>query len=421
MKATAEYATAKIAVWWDMKDCPIPEGYDSCRIRKILEGAFEEQGYSGPVSITAYGDQTETPGYILQGLFSTGVSVAHTRSESKNHLMYRDMVEWRGQNAPPATMMIISDLVAKGNQFSWDLVRQQQRTLYNLFLAYSVRPQGLNNVLSTSEEWCRNKLLKNKLSGPLVVVQGAKFYCKSCNFDSQSPEKFRKHLSSYKHAREEDVNPGFEKVRRYTEDWRRNYKATPEFATAKIQVLWDMFDCPIPEGYDARQVRPSIEAAFKDLGYSGPVSITAYGYHKHTPLQALSSTGVDVVHTVPGLTKCHSCSLLQSGSEKAYLQVQRKEDHFFRSAAVKVKAVNLPQCFIANCAKFFFFFFLFLNGKYHFINELLKLTICDKQTIRPLKNILPWQKKVKTWKQNQSNLKPFCFGANKTSNIDTNL
>ncbi|KAH0922908.1 hypothetical protein HID58_022926 [Brassica napus] len=184
MKATAEYAAAKIA--WDMKDCPIPEGYDSCRIRKILEGAFEEQGYSGPVSITAYGDQTETPGYILQGLFSTGVSVAHTRSGSQ------------------------------------------------------------------------------------VLLQI------------------------------EDVNPGFEKVRRYTEHCGRNYKATPEFATAKIQVLWDMFDCPIPEGYDARQVRPSIEAAFKELGYSGPVSITAYGYLKHTPLQALSSTGVDVVHTVPG-------------------------------------------------------------------------------------------------------------------------
>ncbi|CAF2087629.1 unnamed protein product [Brassica napus] len=72
------------------------------------------------------------------------------------------------------------------------------------------------------------------------------------------------------------------------------------YDSSKIQVLWDMFDCPIPEGYDARQVRPSIEAAFKELGYSGPVSITAYGYLKHTPLQALSSTGVDVVHTVPG-------------------------------------------------------------------------------------------------------------------------
>ncbi|KAG2316104.1 hypothetical protein Bca52824_019226 [Brassica carinata] len=37
-----------------------------------------------------------------------------------------------------------------------------------------------------------------------------------------------------------------------------NYKATPEFATAKIQVWWDMTSCPIPEGYDARGVRPKV-------------------------------------------------------------------------------------------------------------------------------------------------------------------
>ncbi|KAL0721298.1 hypothetical protein Bca4012_035897 [Brassica carinata] len=263
MRATAEHATAKIAVWWDMKDCPIPEGYDAGRIRQSLEGAFKEKGYSGPVSITAYGDQTQTPDHILQGLFSTGISIAHTRSESTNYLMYRDMVEWRDQNPPPATMMIISNQV--GSQFSWDLVRLQQRTLYNLFLAYSIMPEALI-VLSRSEEWCWKELLKNKRSAP-----------------------------------PEDVNPTYKKVVRVTEDWGRNYKATLEFATAKIQVWWDMFDCPIPEGYDALQVRPSIEAAFKELGYYGPVSITAYGDHKHTPLQALSSTGVDVAHTVPGV------------------------------------------------------------------------------------------------------------------------
>ena len=64
-----------------------------------------------------------------------------------------------------------------------------------------------------------------------------------------------------------------------------------------------MLTCPIPQGYDARQVRPSIEAAVKELGYYGPVSITSYGDHKHTPLQALqalSSTGVDIAHTVSG-------------------------------------------------------------------------------------------------------------------------
>ncbi|XP_013616556.1 PREDICTED: uncharacterized protein LOC106322955 [Brassica oleracea var. oleracea] len=300
MKATAEYATANIAVWWDMKDCPIPEGYEAGQVRSSLEAAFKEQGYSGPVSITAYGDQTQTPDHILKGLLSTEVSVAHTKSESTSYFMYEDLVKWRRLNPPPATMMIISDQV--GDKFTWDLVRLQQRTLYKLFLAYLVKPEYM--VLSISEQWCWKKLLSS--SPPAAGVQaGAKCYCKSCNYDSEYLNHFKKHLSSYSHSREEYVNPTDHKLVRYTEDWGRNYKATPEFATAKIQVWWDMLTCPIPQGYDARQVRPSIEAAVKELGYYGPVSITSYGDHKHTPLQALqalSSTGVDIAHTVSDVT-----------------------------------------------------------------------------------------------------------------------
>ena len=55
-----------------------------------------------------------------------------------------------------------------------------------------------------------------------------------------------------------------------------------------------MKDCPIPEGYDARRVRPSIERACKEIGNYGPVSITAYGDQKQTlckHLRGLSSTG----------------------------------------------------------------------------------------------------------------------------------
>ncbi|MBW1279439.1 NYN domain-containing protein, partial [Escherichia coli] len=63
-----KYATAQIAVWWDMNDCPIPEGYDARRVRPSIEGAFKKLGYSGPVSITAYGDQTQTSDDILRGL-----------------------------------------------------------------------------------------------------------------------------------------------------------------------------------------------------------------------------------------------------------------------------------------------------------------------------------------------------------------
>ncbi|XP_009137441.1 uncharacterized protein LOC103861482 isoform X1 [Brassica rapa] len=295
--------TEKIGVWWDMNDCPIPEGYDARRVRPSIERAFKERGYSGPVSITAYADQTQTPSHVLRGLSSSGVAVAHTRSGSTCSVMHRDMVEWRGQNPPPGTIMIISDQV--NGDFSWDLARLQQRTRYGLFLAYSKKQ--CNDYLLVYFANCRWEKLLEEGGAPPVVVAGelssaAMFYCKSCNFDCQSLKKFRNHLSSYKHGMEDAITPPVTKFLFATKSWARNYPASPEHATSKIHVLWDMNDCPIPEGYDARQVRPSIEMAFEEIGYSGPVSITAYADQTQTPvhhLLALSSTGVDFAHTLP--------------------------------------------------------------------------------------------------------------------------
>ncbi|CAN6901952.1 unnamed protein product [Brassica oleracea var. botrytis] len=282
--------TAKIVAWWDMKDCPIPEGYDARRVRPSIERACKERGFSGSVSITAYADQTKTPDHHLQALSSTGVAVAHTISECTCKLMYEDIVEWRGHNPPPATIMIVSDHVE--GDFSWDLARLQQRTRYKLFIAYSVESYK-DFFLLRNAIWLWNKLLEEGGGAPLVAggLSSAMFYCKSCEFDCQSLEKFRKHLSSYKHGWEEFTSARwYTRLECVTKTWRRNYRATP-----------DMVKCPIPEGYDARLVRPSIEASFKKIGYSGPVSITAYADYKETPhhhLVSLSSTGVDLAHTL---------------------------------------------------------------------------------------------------------------------------
>ncbi|CAH8362161.1 unnamed protein product [Eruca vesicaria subsp. sativa] len=390
--------TSKIEVWWDMKDCPIPEAYDACRVRPSIERAFRKRGYTGPVSITAYGDQKQTPCHVLGGLSSTGVAIAHTSSDSTRSVMYRDMVEWRAQNPPPANTMIISDQVE--GDLCWDLARLQQRTRYHLFLAYSSkRCTGL--FLHYEGNWRWEQLLEKEEEGgtppPRPLVAGglssdAMFYCKSCNFNCQNLDKFRNHLSSYNHGLEEAISPLDTRLNCVTKTWARNYPATPEHATAEILVLWDMLDCPIPEGYDARRVRPSLEKAFKKLGYSGPVSITAFADQKETPdhlLLALSSTGVDFAHILPSvhysrmitefeewaednpapatimiisdelasknshsslvctqlqrsLSKCQSCLLLQSGSGKAYLQFQRQKDKFFRSAVEVKQLLNLP-------------------------------------------------------------------------------
>ncbi|CAF2108501.1 BnaC08g15430D [Brassica napus] len=249
--------TAKIVAWWDMKDCPIPEGYDARRVRPSIERACKERGFSGSVSITAYADQTKTPDHHLQALSSTRVAVAHTISECTCKLMYEDIVEWRGHNPPPATIMIVSDHVE--GDFSWDLARLQQRTRYKLFMAYSVESYK-DFFLLRNAIWLWNKLLEEGGGAPLVAggLSSAMFYCKSCEFDCQSLEKFRKHLSSYKHGREEFTSARwYTRLECVTKTWRRNYRATPEHATSKIQVWWDMVKCLIPEGYDARLVRPS--------------------------------------------------------------------------------------------------------------------------------------------------------------------
>ncbi|CAA7059763.1 unnamed protein product [Microthlaspi erraticum] len=78
-----------------------------------------------------------------------------------------------------------------------------------------------------------------------------------------------------------------------------NSKAAPELVNSKTWVLWDMDSCPVPDGYDARRVRPSIESALKNLGYMGPVTISAMGNLEKIPsqvLQGLSSTGIAVKH-----------------------------------------------------------------------------------------------------------------------------
>ncbi|XP_048629089.1 uncharacterized protein LOC125600416 [Brassica napus] len=295
MSGNDDAKTAKIEVWWDMRDCPIPEGYDARRVRPSIERAFKKLGYTGRVSITAYGDQNQTPCHVLRGLSSTGVAVVQTISDSTRSVMYRDMVEWRGHNPPPATIVIISDQVE--GEFSWDLARLQQRTRYHLFLAYSIK-RCKDLFLLYKANWRWEKLLEEEEEGGTPaggLSSAAVFYCKSCNFNCQSLKTFRKHLSSYKHGLEEAINSPDSRLSCVTKTWAKNYPATPEHATAKIHVLWDMNDCPIPEGYDACRVRPSIESAFKELGYTGPISITAFADQKQIPdhhLLALSSTGV---------------------------------------------------------------------------------------------------------------------------------
>ncbi|KAG5387894.1 hypothetical protein IGI04_029435 [Brassica rapa subsp. trilocularis] len=65
-------------------------------------------------------------------------------------------------------------------------------------------------------------------------------------------------------------------------------------------VWWDINTCPVPEGYDPRHVRPSIEAALFKLMGPHPVVIYCIGnlkYISRSLLEEISSSGIRFKHT----------------------------------------------------------------------------------------------------------------------------
>ena len=78
-------------------------------------------------------------------------------------------------------------------------------------------------------------------------------------------------------------------------------KATPELATSKTIVWWDMDSCPLPNGYEPSRVGPRIDTELKNQGYNGPLTIIGIGNLEGVPhdfLKALSSGGV-VIKQLP--------------------------------------------------------------------------------------------------------------------------
>ncbi|XP_033147146.1 uncharacterized protein LOC103866327 isoform X2 [Brassica rapa] len=270
-KAKPKYANAKTAVWWDMNCCPVPEGYDAGRVRPSIEGALKELGYYGPVTITAMGDLTEAHPHFLQRLSSTGIVVQHAVNARLATLVFNDLMEFKRNNLPPATIMLISD-------WRWKTLLEAAAD-------------------SVSQDTTTSYVLRKCSSSTL-----SSFVCRACKFTGLSVASFTSHLSTEEHKKtdkEEKKNfsvPDFSPFITV----KMNDQAAPEYVNSKTAVWWDMDTCPLPDGYDARRVRPSIEGALKDLGYYGPVTISAMGNlenaHPHV-LQGLSSTGILLQHT----------------------------------------------------------------------------------------------------------------------------
>ncbi|XP_056867023.1 uncharacterized protein LOC108837684 [Raphanus sativus] len=58
---SSKYSEAKIGVFWDVKECPIPTGLDPSSVYQNIKSALAKKGYHGEVTITPYCDRNQFP------------------------------------------------------------------------------------------------------------------------------------------------------------------------------------------------------------------------------------------------------------------------------------------------------------------------------------------------------------------------
>lgn len=77
LPAEPQYVSVKTSVWWDIENCQVPKGCDPHAIAQNISSALAKLYYSGPVSISAYGDTNRIPASVQQALSSTGIALNH--------------------------------------------------------------------------------------------------------------------------------------------------------------------------------------------------------------------------------------------------------------------------------------------------------------------------------------------------------
>ncbi|XP_042401607.1 meiosis regulator and mRNA stability factor 1-like isoform X1 [Zingiber officinale] len=77
-----------------------------------------------------------------------------------------------------------------------------------------------------------------------------------------------------------------------------------EYATVRTSVWWDIENCQVPKACDPHLIAQNISSALAEMGYRGPVSISAFGDTSkiaQPAVQALNSTGIALNHVPAGV------------------------------------------------------------------------------------------------------------------------
>ncbi|KAJ4955710.1 hypothetical protein NE237_012493 [Protea cynaroides] len=155
-RAETQYIMAKTSVWWDIENCQVPKGCDPHAIAQNISSALIKMNYSGPVSISAYGDTNRITSSVQQALSSTGIALNHVPAgvkDASDKKILVDMLFWAVDNPAPANYLLIS-----GDRDFSNALHQLRMRRYNILLA---QPQNASAPLLAAAKsvWLWTSLL----------------------------------------------------------------------------------------------------------------------------------------------------------------------------------------------------------------------------------------------------------------------
>lgn len=172
--AEPQYVSVKTSVWWDIENCQVPKGCDPHAIAQNISSALAKLYYSGPVSISAYGDTNRIPASVQQALSSTGIALNHVPAgvkDASDKKILVDMLFWAVDNPAPANYLLIS-----GDRDFSNALHQLRMRRYNILLA---QPQKASAPLIAAAKsvWLWTSLV----AGGFPLTSGESSQLADCN------------------------------------------------------------------------------------------------------------------------------------------------------------------------------------------------------------------------------------------------
>ncbi|KAL6878355.1 hypothetical protein ACP4OV_012525 [Aristida adscensionis] len=200
-------AVAKTSVWWDIDKCAVPRGRcDPYRIAHNVIAALAAVGYSGPVSIAAYGDAARVAPPVLHALSATGICLTHVPAGSKDtsdKRMLVDMLFWAFDNPPPGNYLVIS-----GDRDFSDLLHRLRMKRYDILV---VRPANASSqVLATAAKsvWLWESLATGEMLQPEPSPANSVLGCKLDVNDLDTLKRSQSKVRSDYGRDEDNANAG---------------------------------------------------------------------------------------------------------------------------------------------------------------------------------------------------------------------